>query len=346
MKKIIFMLLITFLFIIDKAISGCPHCYQVAKIKLIYSNSNERIGYMPIYYGMRIRPRSKDSREWTVKKGEDILKLIRPPKNEIEFFESYINLDKIGNIVDSLDYSRMNIEKLNSIIFLNWENFHGASYVPVYDHLQIEKLKTQKIYDVEKIDGSVSVYTYVNLNSSISSQEFKLFLKYFGGERSFKDEYSSLKYLHRFLKSNESRHKVVTVTNFILEELDYCIEVAQERVEELDYPFSNPYISSLLNNISVIYKRRLGVYKGLKNFLLTDNIDPLVSFINNEQYDQNKKRSLLYNIIRLKENENHVNNLEFLIYSSGQQFLNIRNRINITEKLNDLNISLIVHYFD
>ncbi len=93
--------------------SDCPHCYTVAKVKLIMKNGNERSGYIPIYgkYGGR----DKIVKEVDLK---DILSLSK--QDSIYFVKIYYTFERIGSMFAEEDIEKIIWDSIEHIFF-----YHG-----------------------------------------------------------------------------------------------------------------------------------------------------------------------------------------------------------------------------
>ncbi len=170
-----------FLFLIIPLVSlttilrgDCPHCYKVANVIVIDDKNHENIGYIGIYGSMY---RDLEDYEPLVE-GMEITGILDLP-NTISFADSIYSFPHVGDFFMSEEIRQIEIGSKTSIIFLKWENLHGAGKFNRLSRENITKLNSGAVTGIAEVDGGISTYKYINLNQDIPDWEFRLFVENF-----------------------------------------------------------------------------------------------------------------------------------------------------------------------
>ena len=229
--------------------ADCPHCYTVAKVKLIMKNGNERFGYIPIY--VRYGDRDEIVKDVDLK---DYLSLTK--QDSIHFVKTYYTFERIGSMFAEEDIEKIIWDSIEHIFFLSWErDFTGACELDKLPLETIQKLKNEKILHVERVIESTYDVIFINQNPDVSEKEFNLLIKYSPTEVTI-EEFYSLYHLIVFPQNFQVRYgkplPLDTVTNSLLKSIEYV----KKQIENLSDSYTNPHIRNYLLQIKSKYEIR------------------------------------------------------------------------------------------
>ena len=155
-------------------VGDCPHCYKVAKVKLIYSTGEERVGYTGIYGSMYLDPQDHE----LLIEGADIIKILNL-STTISFAKTIYFFPDIGRFFMSEEINEIDISSLSKLSFIQWEKIYGAIRLSRLSRDNIKRLEKNKIYCIEEIDFGTSTRKFISLNPDIPDWELKLFVNNF-----------------------------------------------------------------------------------------------------------------------------------------------------------------------
>ncbi|RKZ23323.1 hypothetical protein DRQ16_01480 [bacterium] len=273
---------------------GCPHCFRVARVKLIEKNGDERTGYIPVYYE-NISPEN----ERRLSTGDDLKKVLSPLPAAVYFVEKYFSFKEIGNVVIKEDVEKISMEDIEKIIFIRWEKFWGAIHMPYLPREEMMKLRRKKILHVEKVSGQTVDYYLINLNPEIPEEEFKLFVKYSPIE--IQDFLRVVYHLTRLSPRRRARKDTTIDMERLKGTIQKALSYIDEGIKELSIPWKNKYIGEYLDSIRHTFQKRREFYSALLSYIESKNTEPLETFINKEIKSDTIKKDIMREINETKE---------------------------------------------
>lgn len=272
------------------------HLFTVAKVKLIMQNGNERLGYIPIYGTYRYK---KDFVE-----GVNLKEIILTSKHtSFAFVETCYFFEGIGNMVAEEDIENIAWDSTKNIFLLSWrKDFSGSGEFDKLPYEAIQKLINQKIFHIERVEGSVCDYIYINQNPRLTANEFKLLVKYSPIEIR-RDEidyfYDLIVYPQNYKVRRGKPLPLDTALNAMLISKEY----AESELKNLSQPFTNLYIRRYFLQMKSKYDKRLKIYKAIISYLKDAETKEIINFANNEIDDIETKNRILK---KLNEEEDRL----------------------------------------
>jgi hypothetical protein len=274
-KPLLFTLTLLTLFTLLSGDTG--HMYTLAKVKLIMKDGSERVGYMPLYNGCGFDVRNE------IDEGTDVLdSLINKKVPAFYFVDTFYTFRELRSMVATEDIEKIATDSVQQVLFLSWQGFSGAGDLDQLPLRLIQKLKSEPILNIQKVEGwdeSVDYYC-INQDSSISENEYILLFKY-GPRYRRRDEFNRLLYLTTGGYYERSYGKKLPM-GLLVDSLHDFVEYARQTIKNLSSPCNSPYIENLLLRVKTIYIGRLKFYEALISYLDAGSTQALKGYIAEE----------------------------------------------------------------
>jgi len=280
-------ILIFTLFFALQLFADCPHCYTVAKVKIVRAGEGDLTGYIPIY--------SSESSGKKFLKGRELKNDLSKDefRKKIIFTAKYYSFKKIGTFVAEEDIGEIKSENIKSIVFIKWiKNFNGAGSFSSLPERKITLLESAKSMQTIRHSHSVSDTVFINPDYKIPAKEFKLFTDY-EPEKEGVDELYELYDILLYPENYKRRHKKYPSTDFIADLLEKAGKMATGHVEKLSFRCKNRKVESYLSLQKQKYLKRSYFYSAVLEYLQNPDSQKLRSFIKTRiENDDIRKKSV------------------------------------------------------
>jgi len=297
-----------------------PQYFRLVKVKCLDKKKNSYEGYLPVLNAVvpdTIR----------IKKGNDLTNYFQKPLLEgfslksIALADEFYEIDTLGYFFAEEEIKTLDISDLTSIVVKNtYDKLSGSLEVPKMPKKIIDALKNKAKY--RKIDAIILERIYIDVNNTLTDEEFDFLLEYSPDSSFFQDilfdkTYYSISYAFKaatydstkvkknyglsFLENRwtgeiDAKFTKENAASFIPE----MVSLNTKRIENnLVFPkqqFTNKYVEAYKNDLIKYRLWCLRLHRSISEYLDTAKADSVIAFISEMNIDEQSKKQFIKKI--------------------------------------------------
>jgi hypothetical protein len=262
--------------------ADCEHCYTVARVSVVLNTGDNINGYIPVF-GSDI---PNDKYEPMVPNSDLLRKFtLKVRRDSITFIDTFYTIPNVGYVVCTENIRKLPCLQLKKVLFKKWiDDFSGACELPNIPQKTLKQILSSPTLCAYSIKESCSDRIYVNIDSTLSKDDFTLFMEYSpgsqfdtGGLRTLFNAYSA------------DRMTSAQYLNFIEDEIITCNMILKSITVNYTNKTGHKDIDDYFAYLEKDYGNMIRFYQTTCQYLKDSNKITLTNFFSNVIDDDSLK---------------------------------------------------------